>query len=96
MNDESLNVAVFNQVLEEKRNEQSVELKLRVEKFNADGSADAQNQLWQVPMLVGTRSNPNPEKPQFKCVLKKREETITIPVKEGDWISVWYYCMSND
>ena len=88
MNDESLNVAVFNQVLEEKRNAQSVELKLRIEKFNADGSADAQNQVWQVPVLVGTRSNPNPEKPQFKCVLKKREETITIPMKEGDWISV--------
>lgn len=76
-------------MLEEKRESGSVTLKLRVEKFNADGSADEKHQLWHVPVLVGTRSNPNPENPKFKCVLKNHDETITFPVNEqDDWISV--------
>ena len=79
---------MYQQVLEEKRSGGSLELKLRVEKFNADGSADENGQQWQVPLLVGTHSHPRAEHPQFKCLLSKPVETIEVPVADGQWVSV--------
>ena len=75
--------------MDEKLVENGLQLTLRTEKFNANGTSDPFSKVWPIPLMVGTRRNRTPQQPHFKCLLKEATQTITIPdVAAHEWVSV--------
>lgn len=66
-----------------------IELKIRVERFLADGSEDPVNPQWIVPVVVGTPANPRAMAPHTKTLLETPQTTLQIKgVNPKDWITV--------
>jgi len=62
-------------------------VKLRQDRFCADGKKDGDDSLWMVPLTFSSESSPN--KAIHKYVLEEREATITLEnVPENDWIKL--------
>lgn len=67
----------------------TLELRLRVERFLADGSANSDNQQWIVPIVVGTPTHPKVEAPHLKALLTEPLTLLRIEgINAADWISV--------
>jgi aminopeptidase N len=62
-------------------------LKIKQQRFIADGSADSENLQWKVPITVFTKSNT--KKIAQQVLMEKPEITLTVEnVPEGDWIKL--------
>ena len=62
-----------------------LELRLRTQKFNQDGSNDPLNTRWIVPIVVGSRGSPR----HHTFLLEERAATVRIPnVNAADWLTV--------
>lgn len=62
-------------------------LKLTQKRFIADGSEDADNLLWQVPINICTSAEP--AEPKFKILFTEREKEITLDgVGSDEWVKV--------
>ncbi|CAF4409199.1 unnamed protein product [Rotaria sp. Silwood2] len=73
-------------VTEEKTNQNRI-LKIKQQRFIADGSADDDNLQWKIPISVFTKSNPKQIAQQV--LMDKPEITITLEnVLEDDWIKL--------
>lgn len=72
-------------IAEEERKDGKLHLKLKQQRFLADGSTD--ETIWHVPVGICTASKP--EEPVHKVLLTKKEDTFVLDnVAEGDWIKV--------
>ena len=57
-------------------------------RFLADGSDEAEGDLWSVPVLVTCASHPD-EEPVHKLLLNQKEQTFDLPnVPAGEWIKL--------
>ncbi|CAF2647758.1 unnamed protein product [Rotaria sp. Silwood2] len=75
-------------VTEEQTNKKRV-LKIKQQRFIADGSADDENLQWKIPITVFTKSNPKQIAQQI--LMDKPEITITLEnIPDDDWIKLNY------
>jgi puromycin-sensitive aminopeptidase len=64
-------------------------LKLKQQRFIADGSADKDNLQWKIPITIITKSNP--KSIAHQVLMNKPEITITLDnISENDWIKLNY------
>ncbi|CAF4195371.1 unnamed protein product, partial [Rotaria sp. Silwood2] len=77
-------------VIEEKQPNNTRILKLKQQRFIADGSVDNENLQWKIRITVFTKSNPNLIAKQI--LMDQPEITITLEnVSENDWIKLNYH-----
>jgi aminopeptidase N len=73
-------------VTEEQKDKNRV-LKIKQQRFIADGSADNDNLQWKVPITVFTKSNP--KKIAQQILMDKPEITLTLEnISENDWLKL--------
>ncbi len=73
-------------VTEEQKDKNRV-LKIKQQRFIADGSADNDNLQWKVPITVFTKSNP--KKITQQILMDKPEITLTLEnLSENDWLKL--------
>ncbi|CAF3332001.1 unnamed protein product [Rotaria socialis] len=76
-------------IIEEQQPNNIRVLKLKQQRFIADGSVDGENLQWKIPITIFTKSNPKAIAQQI--LMEKPEITITLNnVSEHDWIKLNY------
>ena len=76
-------------VVEEHKPNNTRVLKLKQERFIADGSADGDHLQWKIPITIFTKANS--KKIAQQVLMEKPEISITLEnVPEGDWIKLNY------
>lgn len=75
--------------MEEQQANKTRLLRLKQERFIADGSADEEHLQWKIPITIVTKSNPKAIAQQI--LMDKPEETITVTdIADDDWIKLNY------
>jgi puromycin-sensitive aminopeptidase len=73
-------------VTEEQTNKNRI-LKIKQQRFIADGSADDENLQWKIPITIFTKSNPN--KISQQILMDKPEISLTLDnISEDDWFKL--------
>ncbi|CAM4758864.1 unnamed protein product [Rotaria magnacalcarata] len=76
-------------IIEEQQPNNIRVLKLKQQRFIADGSVDGENLQWKIPITIFTKSNPKAVAQQI--LMEKPEITITLNnIDENDWIKLNY------
>lgn len=77
-------------VVEEQQADRRRVLKLKQERFIADGSADNDRLLWKIPITIFTKSNPN--QVTENILMEETETTVTLTdIADDDWIKLNYH-----
>lgn len=77
-------------VIEEQQSNNTRVLKLKQQRFIADGSVDNENLQWKIPITICTKSNPNGVAKQI--LMDQPEMTVTLDnISESDWIKLNYH-----
>ena len=77
-------------VTEEQNSGRTRTLKLKQERFIADGSFDNERFLWKIPITIFSGSNPEQIIKQF--LMEENEATVTLDdLSETDWIKLNYH-----
>ncbi|CAF5063648.1 unnamed protein product, partial [Rotaria magnacalcarata] len=76
-------------IIEEQQPNNIRVLKLKQQRFIADGSVDGENLQWKIPITIFTKSNPKAVAQQI--LMEKPEITVTLNnIDENDWIKLNY------
>ena len=74
-------------ITEEQKGNQTRVLKLKQQRFIADGSPDEENLQWKIPITIFTKSNPKAIAQQV--LMDKPEITVTLEnIPADDWIKL--------